>query len=317
MMHDLAIVVTAMNEASWLKALLPTIGDHHGPIDFEVVVADVESTDETHSVVERFDFARAVSVINRGFSHANNVAEATTDARYVLFLNADTEIVDGTLSDLVRAMDERPEVGLASVRQLTSTGETYPTMRRFATPGRRLAEALGSERFADGLGQRLLDMRRYEEETACDWMTGAFMLVRREALDSAGRLDERFFFTGEEQDLCMRLHAAGWEIRHLLELTIVHHAGKRGIDVRFAQQRAFAEMQLAAKHFGPLRLRAFRAALALNHGLRLISLSAAQRRANWAALRATLGRVGSPFAEPPVTALPAGQVTRARASSPT
>lgn len=316
-MRDLAVVVTAMNEARWLEALLPTIAERHGEIDFEVVVADIESTDDTRAVVERFAFARAVPVINRGFSHANNVAEATTDARYVLFLNADTEIADGTLADLVRAMDERPEVGLAGVRQLTGSGELYPTMRRFVTPARRLAEALGSERLAPGLGQRVLDLGGYAQETACDWMTGAFMFVRREALESAGRLDERFFFTSEEQDFCMRVRDSGWEVRHLLELTIIHHAGRRGLDARFAQQRAFAEMQLAAKHFGPARLRAFQGALALNHLLRTLSPSAERRRASLAALDATLGRVGSPFAAPPPTALPPGQLARARAGEPT
>jgi hypothetical protein len=316
-MHDLAVVVTAMNEASWLEALLPTIAEHHGKIDFEVVIADIESTDDTREIVAGFDFARIVPVINHGFSHANNVAEATTNARYVLFLNADTEIVSGTLADLVRAMDGRPEVGLASVRQMTGNGGLYPTMRRFATPARRLAEALGSERFAPELGQRVLDVGRYEHETTCDWMTGAFMLVRREALESAGRLDERFFFTAEEQDLCIRMHQAGWQTRHLLDLTIRHHAGKRGADTRFAQQRAFAEMQLARKHFGPVSLRAFQLALALNHALRSLSPSSARRRAARAAFRASLGQVGSPFAEPPPTSIPPGQVARAQTGQPT
>ncbi len=62
-------------------------------------------------MIARFPFARAVPVVNRGFAHANNVAAATTDARYVLYLNADTELAEGTLAELVAAMDERPEVG--------------------------------------------------------------------------------------------------------------------------------------------------------------------------------------------------------------
>ena len=315
-MHDLAVVVPSMNDGGWLKALLPTIDAAHGEISFEVVIADVESRDETREVAGRYDFTRVVPVINAGFAHANNVAAATTDARYVLYLNADTEIVDGTLADLVHAMDDRPGVGLASVRQLTADGRIYPTMRRFATPGRRLAEALGSERFAPHYGQRILDLELYGREMACDWTTGAFMFVRREALQSAGQLDERFFFTAEEQDLCLRIHQAGWEVRHLTQLTIVHHAGKRGIDARFAQQSAFAEMQLATKHFGPLRRRAFQAALALNHGMRLGSPSRARRHAARGALEATLGRRGSPFRDPPPTATPPGQTARARAGEP-
>ncbi len=315
--RDLAVVVTAMNEARWLHALLPTIAAGHGALDFEVVVADIESTDDTLEVVARFPFARAVPVINRGFSHANNVAAATTDARYVLYLNADTELAEGTLAEMVAAMDERPAVGLAGVRQRRPTGELLPTMRRFASPGRRLATALGSERLAPRLGKRVLDLDLYSSERSCDWTVGSFMLVRREALESAGALDERFFFTAEEEDFCLRIRRAGWDVRHLPQFTIVHHAGRRGIDERFARQLAFAEMQFAAKHFGPVRLRAFQAALALNHSLRLLSPSAARRRASRAALDATLGRVGSPFQAPPATAMPAGQFARARSGEAT
>jgi N-acetylglucosaminyl-diphospho-decaprenol L-rhamnosyltransferase len=316
-MRDLAVVITAMNEARWLQALLPTIDRGHGSADFEVVVADIESTDDTREVIAAFPFVRAVPVVNRGFAHANNVAAATTDARYILYLNADTELAEGTLADLVAAMDERPEVGLAGVRQLNAAGTLLPTMRRFASPGRRLATALGSERLAPRLGKRVLDMELYRTERSCEWTVGSFMLVRREALESAGAMDERFFFTAEEEDFCMRIRGAGWDVRHLPQFAIVHHAGKRGLDERFATQLAFAEMQFAAKHFGPIRLRAFQAALALNHSIRLLSPSAARRRVSRAALDATLGRVGSPFAPPPETAMPPGQFARARSGEAT
>jgi N-acetylglucosaminyl-diphospho-decaprenol L-rhamnosyltransferase len=311
-MHDLAVVVTAMNEASWLRTLLPTVAASQGEVSFELVVADIESTDDTASIVDRFPFARRVPVINGGFAHANNVATATTDARYVLFLNPDTEIVSGTLASIVAEMDRRPEVGLAGVRQLTPDGSVYATMRRFTTPGRRLAEALGCERLAPRLGQRVLDTDRYDCEISCDWTIGSFMLIRREALESAGMMDERFFFTSEEQDLCVRVRQAGWDIRHLPHMTIVHHVGKRGVNVRFAQQSAFAEMQFATKHFRPMRRRAFQAALALNHALRLGSLSTERRRAARAALDATLGRNGSPFRDPPPTAVPPDLFVEAR-----
>lgn len=316
-MRDLAVVVTAMNEARWLESLLPTIAARHGEIDFEVVVADIESTDDTRQVIGRFPFARAVPVVNRGFAHANNVAAATTDARHLLYLNADTELVEGTLAELVAAMDERPAVGLAGARQLSPAGTVLPTMRRFTTPGRRLAMALWTERVAEGLGKRVLDMDRYAREGSCDWIVGSCMLIRREALESAGALDERFFFTAEEEDLCLRVREAGWDVRYLPTFTIVHHAGKRGADARFAQQGAFAEMQFAAKHFGPVRLRAFQVALALHHALRLVSPTPDRRRASRAALDAALGRVGSPFQDPPGTAMPPGQFVRARSGQAT
>ena len=315
--RDLAVVVTAMNEARWLHALLPTIAAGHGALDFEVVVADIESTDDTLEVVARFPFARAVPVINRGFSHANNVAAATTDARYVLYLNADTELAEGTLAEMVAAMDERPAVGLAGVRQRRPTGEAAADDAAVRLPG----PAAGH-----GAGQRAAGPTAWKAGPRPGSLLQRALLrldrrlVHARAARGArerGCARQRFFFTAEEEDFCLRIRRAGWDVRHLPQFTIVHHAGRRGIDERFARQLAFAEMQFAAKHFGPVRLRAFQAALALNHSLRLLSPSAARRRASRAALDATLGRVGSPFQAPPATAMPAGQFARARSGEAT
>ena len=117
-MHDLAIVIVSTNEGHWLRPCLSTIFEHEGGIELEVVVADNESTDETSAVVGEFAGARVVPCRNRGFAHANNRGYMTTNARYVLFLNPDTEILQGTFGELVRALDERPGVGLVGVRQV-------------------------------------------------------------------------------------------------------------------------------------------------------------------------------------------------------
>ena len=87
----------------------------------------------------------------------------TADARYVLFLNPDTEIREGTFAALVRRLDELPDVGLAGVVQLTPDGEVYPTIRRFPNALRALGDALGSERLpfrGKWLGERELDPER-------------------------------------------------------------------------------------------------------------------------------------------------------------
>jgi GT2 family glycosyltransferase len=318
-MHDLAIIITAMNEASWLEQLLPTIPPHSGGISLDVVVADIESSDGTAELVAAAPGVRSVPVINRGFAHANNVALQTVDARYVLFLNADTEFVDGTLASLVEAMDARPDVGMAGVKQLDSAGALYPTMRRFLTARRAFAEAFWSERLRPSAGQRVLDLPLYDHEQSCDWTIGSFMLVRREALMSAGTMDERFFFTGEEQDFCLRVRAAGWDIRHFPILTIVHHVGKRGVSPRFAAQGAYAERQYIEKNFVGLQRHFALLGTACYHVLRAAPLSrrAERPKAARAALRALRKGAPAPFIEPPATAMPAGQSDAARAGKPT
>ena len=115
----------------------------------------------------------------------------------------------------------------------------FPTIRRFPNAFRSLFEALGSERFpfrASWLGERELDLSVYERDVACDWTSGSFMLVRWEALQSAGFMDERFFLYCEETDLCLRIKQAGWEIRHVPTsrscTTRTRQAGIRALTLR-------------------------------------------------------------------------------------
>lgn len=313
MTADLAVIVVSTDEARWLGPCLSSLRAAAGDIELDVVVVDNDSRDGTHELVEDdFPEARVVWSENRGFAHANNRGAVTCDARYVLFLNPDTEVVEGTLADLVEAMDARPEVGLAGVRQITADGRLWPTIRYFPGPLRALGEALGSERWPRRprwSGERELDLSVYDGEVACDWTSGSFMLVRREALLAAGLLDERFFIYSEEPDLCLRIKRAGWDVRHLPLLTILHHAGKAGIRPRMEAQDAYTRMQYARKHFSPPARAAYGAALLARHGLRAVLArrldeSEPRRAAARAAMATIAGRSSPPFGPPPPTAGP-------------
>jgi GT2 family glycosyltransferase len=306
-MHDLAVIIVSTNEGQWLRPCLSSVFAHSGDISIDVVVANNDSSDDTVSVVSSFPAARVVTCPNRGFSHANNRALMTCDARYVLFLNPDTQVLEGTFAELVEALDARPSVGLVGVKQVTPDGQLFPTMRRQPNALRAFGEALGSEKLrlrASWLGERELDLRRYEKETTCDWTSGSFMLVRREALEAAGFLDERFFIYAEETDLCLRMRRAGWEIKHLPLMTILHHADKAGTNPKMEAQGVFARKQYAAKNLSPAHRYAYLVAMFVRHALRAVALPSPERRAAARRSLATLvGLAEPPFGSPPPTAL--------------
>jgi GT2 family glycosyltransferase len=322
--RDLAIIIISTNERHWLGPCLSTVFAHAGTATLDVIVVDNQSADGTREFVEsEFPQARVVASRNGGFGYANNRGWESANARYGLFLNPDTEVVDGTFGELVDALDARPGVGLAGVRQLTADGELYPSMRRFPNALRALGEALLCEHWPvrpAWAGERVIDMDAYDHEQECDWTVGAFMVARREALLSAGIMDERFFLQCEEPDLCLRMRRAGWSVRHLPLMTIVHHAGKAGRDPRMAAQDAYARRQYAFKHFSPAHRALYLSAIAVRHGLRTTlpgrgpNRALARRRAAGRALSAILGSSEPPFCEPPPSALwigpPVGPVTR-------
>ncbi len=303
-MHDVCVVVVSHNGRPWLDTALGSLLEHAGGLDLDVIVVDNGHDGSAEYAEERFPAARTLLCPNRGFGHACNRALEAANARYVLFLDPDTETLDGDLAELIEAFDRRPELALAGVRQLRDDGSLEHSIRRFPSALHMFAEALGVERvpgMRQVLGERELDRREYDLERACDWTAGSFMLVRRAALDDIGWFDERFFLFSEGTDLCWRLKQAGWEVVHMPQMTICNREHDHRENARLEAQAAYARMQFARKHF-PRAAAEYRWALALRYALRVgaYSLSGHYESGRRQAARAGLETVlkgEAPFAE--------------------
>jgi GT2 family glycosyltransferase len=271
---DLTVVVVTYNGRDLALATLRSAIANSGPIEVEWLVVDNGSTDGTPEVIEReLPEVRVLRAPNLGFAHGNNVALQSARGRYVLLLNPDVEILRGKLSALVAALDERPGVGAASVLHRGTDGGLLLSIRRFPSPARDLGEALFAPRwpFMRQLQELDMDVESYYSERPADWVSGAFLVARREAIEDVGPMDERFFLYSEEIDWCRRIRDAGWDIRHLPVIEITHHCGPT-TPGRVAEE-CRSRVLYARKHFGRVRAAGIRGALALKHGLRLALLA--------------------------------------------
>lgn len=293
---DVCAIIVSHNSREWLDAALASLAEHTGEVSLQAVVVDNGCDGAGEYAASRFSFVRSLRCENRGFGHANNRGLEVADSRFVLFLNPDTEFVAGELDALVAAMERMPDVGLAGVRQVRGDDSLAPSMRRFPSVSRALAEALPVERvpLARRLwGERELDPARYERVTECDWTSGSFMFARASTLAQSGGFDERFFLFSEEADLCWRIRRDGWRIVHLPSVTIRHFEQEHWASPRLIAQSAYARLQFACKNLR--HPRAYRLALAFRYGLRLglyslpgRSADVARRDASRAALLAVL-----------------------------
>jgi GT2 family glycosyltransferase len=269
---DLSVIVVTYNGRELALATLRSARAAVGAISCEWLVVDSGSTDGTPDAIETaFPDVRVFRSTNRGFAAGNNVALGRARGRYVLLLNPDTEIAEGTLADLVAALDARPKVGVASVLQRGTDGRLLASVRRFPTPLRTVGEALGAARLPvlARLQELDTDFASYARERPADWLVGAFLIARRTAVEQVGPLDDGFFLYAEETDWCRRFRQAGWDVRHLPLMTITHHdSGDRRRPGAVAQL-VHSRRRFAYKHFGRPRAIGFHAALALNHLLRL------------------------------------------------
>jgi GT2 family glycosyltransferase len=205
----------------------------------------------------------------------------------------------GRFQALVEALDARPEVGAASVIQEEADG-SLQSMRRDPSVVRALSEALLLRKLP-GLSrwqERELDQGSYAEERRADWLVGAVLVLRRETLDAVEGFDERFFMYSEEADLCRRVRDAGWEVRHLPVMRILHYGGAPS--PRLVAQASFSRLEYAGKHLSSLGALLYRGALAVHHTTRFAALTLRrdnpERRAGeWRALQVVLGLAQPPF----------------------
>jgi GT2 family glycosyltransferase len=310
---DLSIIVVTHNGRDLaLRTLRSAHGASEG-IDCEWFVVDNASTDGTPEAIEaEFPAVSVIRAPNRGFAAGNNVGLERARGRYVLLLNPDVEIASGTFAELLAALDARPEVGIASVVQRGTDGVLQFSMRRFPSPARDLGESLFSSRWPvfRSLGEVDVDPTRYAVEVSPDWACGAFLCARAEAVAATGPMDERFFLYSEEIDWCLRARQAGWDVRHLPSMTVIHHAGRRDRGDLMAQL-AWSRSLFAAKHHGRAGALGIRAALAVGNLVRialklpLAPFDGAARgriRAEWKALRVLLGLSGPPLEPEPAIA---------------
>jgi N-acetylglucosaminyl-diphospho-decaprenol L-rhamnosyltransferase len=180
-----------------------------------VVVIDNASRDGTAAAVrERFPSVRLVAnAENVGFARACNQGARESRAPYLLFLNPDATLAPGSLGALAAILEARPRVGVVGPRTRSANGDIQVS----TGPDLSLVSEIRQRRLVRGVARRdaaiLVEAEGlHAVEREVDWVSGACLMIRREAFDAVSGFDERFFLYEEDADLCRRVRAAGWKV---------------------------------------------------------------------------------------------------------
>ena len=195
----------------------------------EVIVVDNASTDGTPDLVrERFPEARLIEQENRGFGAGNNAGMRAGSGRYFLLLNPDAWLMDGALEAMVAFADEHPEAAVVGPRLLNPDGTLQRSVRGYPSPWRIATEYFFLRKLAPhshALNAFFGEQFDHESVREAEYLFGACLLVRREAVDSVGGFDEDFFLMSEEVDWCYRFRQAGWKILFFPGAEVTHVVG--------------------------------------------------------------------------------------------
>jgi GT2 family glycosyltransferase len=244
-----------------------------------VVVVDHESNlDAASRIATIFPWVRVIErSTNEGFATGVNLGVRETHAPFVLLLNPDCVVEEQEIGRLVAFAQQRPDAAIVGPRILNADHTVQGSARRF--PGLTTAFAGRSSwltrRFPNNPLSRhnLPALDAQETPLDVDWVSGACMLVRRDALKQVGGMDERFFLYWEDADLCRRLTDVGWQIVYFPSATIVHAGGRSSIHAYRESLYAFhrSALFLFRKHAaGPARLLQPLVYLALQARLQLL-----------------------------------------------
>jgi GT2 family glycosyltransferase len=215
----------------------------------EVIYVDNGSVDGSAShVEERYPQVKIIrNDCNRGVSAARNQGLDKASGEYLLFLDSDTEVTATALDEMLAFMEKCPEAGLCGCKTFGPQGMIHESCRPFPTLGGKLAA--GVHIVARKLRLPMQDPRpTYDKDAAepfeVDYVVGACQLMRRDAQQKTGRLDEHIFYGPEDADFCLRMHQAGYKIYYLPQ-TAIYHAYQR-----VSTQKIFSRMN--GKHIGGL-----------------------------------------------------------------
>jgi GT2 family glycosyltransferase len=245
------VVVVAYNSAAELPACLAPIVGVDG---IEAIVVDNDSQDESVTIAERAGARVIAAGSNLGFAAACNIGWRSSSSPFVLFLNPDAVIDPPSIARLVDVVVQGDGLGASAPRLEHPDGSLAFSQRRYPQVRATYARALFLHRLfplASWSDDIVRDPRCYERAGLPDWVSGACLLVRRDALEAVGGWDERFFLYGEDIDLCRRLRARGYGLRFEPAAVAVHVGGASSPRAETLPLNAASQLAYDEKHRRP------------------------------------------------------------------
>lgn len=257
---DISVIVVNFNTRHLLQEMMTALYAAAEGLALQVIIVDNASRDGSA------DFIRATwpelrliaNDTNVGFGRANNQALPFVHGRHVLLLNTDAFVAPDSLQVALAAMANHPDCGILGVRLVGRDGAVQPSCRYFPTPWNIVLIRTGLARFFPST--QLIDDADWDDRRAaeCDWVPGAFLLLRKAVIDAVGLFDSRYFLYYEEVDLCRAAKAAGWKVMYSPDTNVIHVGGEsaKSVGALTSSGRQLSALQMESellyfrKHYG-------------------------------------------------------------------
>lgn len=227
MTPDISLIILNYNNSGLTRECVKNIKAHATSANIEIIVVDNSNDTQLAEILSvRYPDVRYIPLAkNVGFARGNNVGMAASHGRYIAIINYDITPLASAFDELLAYMDAHPEVGIAGPRLYNPDGSVQESCYRFHTILTPIYRRLMLGKI--GFGKKHLDSflmkdANLSEPSDVDWLLGAFLFVRREALTEVGLFDERFFLYFEDTDWCRRFWNSRWHVRYVPHVRMLH-----------------------------------------------------------------------------------------------
>lgn len=273
---EVSVIIVSWNVQELLRACLESLfsQDIDGS-SFEVIVVDSGSIDDSVEMIHK-DFPEVNLVArtdNVGFPKGNNIGMNLANGDYLLLLNPDAEVIGDAVNSMAKYLKDHPDVGIVGPGLINPDGTNQSSRRRFPSFATAVFESTWFESWAPDsiLNDYYMTDVPDTEQVDVDWLAGACLMTRREAIDDVGLMDEEYFMYSEELDWCRRFKDAGWRIVYFPNAQVKHHVGKSSEQAVVQRHINFqrAKLRYFRKFHGPWVSFVLRVILLVNYAFQI------------------------------------------------
>lgn len=251
-----SIVIVSFNSKEYLKNCIDSLIKYPPNLskgEYEIIIIDNNSTDGSVKLIEdnylNYGFIKLIkNNSNKGFAYASNQGIKESNSKYILLLNSDTEVFEGTINGLINFMENPGDyliskesnnsfsnnngkkIGIVGPKIINSDGSIQLSCRRFPSILNAAAHNILSVISPNNKFSRYYKLADIDKNFPfkVDWISGSAMFILREALNKIGLFDENYFMYVEDVDLCYRMWQSGYKVYYYPGVSVLHHIGKSG-----------------------------------------------------------------------------------------
>lgn len=275
-----SVIIVSWNARDYLAQCLSSLSSEVCQYPMEIIVVDNASSDGSPDYVEsNYSNVHLIrNVENLGFAKANNIGISLSTGKYLCFVNSDVKVLPDCITRLVEYCEEHPEIGMVGPRIIGGDGQLQRSCRGFPTVWNTFCRALALDGIFKNLQMFTGYSLRYWTQNSLrevDILIGCFWLIRRQALEQVGLLDETFFIYGEDMDWCRRFWGKGWLVVFLPSAEAIHYGGgsSSNAPIRFYIEKQKADLQYWKKYHSDTAVVCYLLISSLHMLLRMVGYS--------------------------------------------